>query len=139
MAAPCAVDIVGVGCAQMTQTLAGPRIRMLASDVMTTPVLTVRVDTPVKDIAAMMLAHHVSGLPVLAADGELVGIVTEADLLHKELPPLSGETGLVRLLRSTYTADLEKAEGRTAADLMTAPVITIEEPTSLREAAALMT
>lgn len=106
---------------------------------MSTPVLTARVDTPVKDVAALMLAHHISGLPVVTAEGELVGIVTEADLLHKEMPPLSDETGLIRLLRATYTTDLEKAEARTAGDLMTTPVITIEESTSLREAAALMT
>ena len=122
----------------MSKTLQGSRIRLVAADVMSAPVLTVRLDTPVKDIAAMMLAHRISGLPVLTADGELAGIVSEADLLHKELPPLSGATCLVRLLRSTYTADADKAEGRIAADLMTTPVITVEESTSLHEAAALM-
>lgn len=53
-------------------------------DVMTATVFTVQSDASVKDIAALMLTHHISGLPVVAANGDVVGIVTEGDLLHKE-------------------------------------------------------
>lgn len=60
------------------------RIYLRAKDVMTAPVFTVRPDTSVKNIAALMLTYKISGLPVVTSDEELVGIVTEADLLHKE-------------------------------------------------------
>lgn len=114
--------------------------RMRAGDVMTSPVITAPPEASVKDIAALMLTHRVSGIPIVTAGGNLVGIVTEADLLYKEtdrarpqprvrkdLPPL-GRAAAVR----------RKAEGVTAADVMSAPVITVEEETPLREVAALM-
>lgn len=118
-------------------------IRLRARDVMTSPVITVRPETAIKDVAALLLAHHVSGLPVLTHEGELIGIVTEADLLVKEATP-GGEPGRPRSprrrgLRSLAPSDEEKkAAGLTARDLMSTPVITVEEEATLHEIAALM-
>lgn len=116
------------------------RIRLRAKDVMTSPVITVRPDSTVKDIAALMLSHHISGLPVVTAEGELVGIVTEADLLYKESGPRQHDTGFLKGLppfgKTVDTA--KKAGGLVAGDLMTATVITVEEDTLLHEVAALM-
>jgi CBS domain-containing protein len=103
--------------------------RLTAGDVMTRRVITVRPQTPVKEIAALMLAHHVSGLPVVTVEGELVGIVTEADLLHKETAGAPGRRP---------RAAARKAEGLTAQELMSSPVITVDEATPLRDVAALM-
>lgn len=122
----------------MVETKALP-IRLRAKDVMTAPVFTVRPETSVKDIAALMLTYKISGLPVVTPDEELVGIVTEADLLHKE-------SGLKREARTFWKAlpfgrtpeAIRKAEGVSAADLMSSPVLTVEEDTPLREVAALM-
>jgi CBS domain-containing protein len=115
------------------------RARLTAADVMTAPVVTIPVDAPVKEIAALMLAHHVSGLPVVAA-GDVVGIVTETDLLHKERGPLQPDGKLKQAFRSfTRRGDArKKAGGLTAADLMSAPVVTVEETASLHEIAGLM-
>ena len=116
------------------------RARLTARDVMTPHVFTVRLETTVKDIAALMLRHHVSGLPVVTEDGELIGIVTEADLLHKETGPRLPAGRFRHMWRSfsRATSVLKKAEGLTAAALMTAPVIIVEEATPLHEIAALM-
>lgn len=113
------------------------RIRLQAKDVMTSPVITVSPQTPVKEVARLLLTHHISGAPVVS-DGKLVGIVTEADLLYKEHPePLEG--GLLRLLRRGQLAEAErKAEGLVARDVMTSPVVTVTEDTPLREVASLM-
>ncbi|MDR7440505.1 MAG: CBS domain-containing protein [Armatimonadota bacterium] len=120
--------------------VARPPIRLLARDVMTSPVITVRPDTPVKEVARLLLTHHISGVPVVDENGNLVGILTEADLLHKERPESHEEGSLLRLLRRGQIAEAErKASGLLARDLMTSPVITIHEDTPLREAAALMT
>lgn len=54
---------------------------MQARDVMTAPVVTVRADAPVKDVAALLVEHGISGVPVVSAGGELVGLVSEADLM----------------------------------------------------------
>lgn len=113
------------------------RVRLQAKDVMTSPVITVDPQTPVKEVAQLLLTHHISGVPVVS-EGKLVGIVTEADLLHKERPATE-EAGLLRLLRRGQLAEVErKAEGLVARDVMTSPVVTVTESTPLREVAALM-
>jgi CBS domain-containing protein len=56
---------------------------MKAEDVMTMDVVTVSPDTPVKDAIERMLRSDVSGLPVVDAEGRLVGMVTEADVMAK--------------------------------------------------------
>lgn len=113
---------------------------LTARDVMTAQVITVRPETSVKETAALMLAHHVSGLPVVTVEGELVGIVTEADLLYKETGrERAAEPFFRRWSRSGRTADAaRKAEGLTAVDLMSSPVVTVEEATPLHDVAALM-
>jgi CBS domain-containing protein len=57
---------------------------MQAADVMTFGVATIRADAPVEEAARVMLQHRVSGLPVVDKDGDLVGMVTERDLLRRE-------------------------------------------------------
>jgi CBS domain-containing protein len=53
----------------------------IASEVMSSPVLTVRPDTPVADAARMMHRHGLTSLPVVRGDGRLAGIVSRGDLL----------------------------------------------------------
>lgn len=60
---------------------------MHAEQAMTSPVLTVHPETPVKDAAALLVQHDISGAPVVDADGRLVGMVTEADLIRLERSP----------------------------------------------------
>ena len=117
-----------------------PRARLTARDVMTPRVFTVHPETPVKEVAAAMVGHHVSGLPVVTGDGEVVGIITETDLLHKERGPRPPARGVRTVWRSfTRTTNIaRKAEGLTAAELMTSPAIGVEEATPLHEIAALM-
>ena len=56
---------------------------MKAHEIMTREVITVPPGTPVRDIAALMLDKHISGVPVVTDDGRMVGIVSESDLLHR--------------------------------------------------------
>ena len=50
-------------------------------DIMTTGVVTVRPDTSYREMAAMFREHRVSGFPVSADDGTVIGVVSESDLL----------------------------------------------------------
>lgn len=109
------------------------RTRLWVKDVMTSPAVTVTEDTPVKEVAEVLLHHRISGVPVVDQSGELVGILTEADLLYKELPEPRGGW-----LFRPDPKDVRKREGVVARDLMTRPVFTVEEETPLREAARLM-
>lgn len=58
---------------------------MLVRDVMTSPVVTVQPTTPVRAAAALLTERGFTALPVADADGDLVGLVTEADLLHDRI------------------------------------------------------
>ena len=51
------------------------------SEIMDLDPVTVAPDTSVEDVVAALSEHEVPGLPVVDADGQLVGIVTEADLV----------------------------------------------------------
>jgi CBS domain-containing protein len=59
----------------------------LVRDVMTTEVVAVEPSTPFKEIAARLVLHRISAVPVLDADRRVLGVVTEADLLLKEEHP----------------------------------------------------
>ena len=110
-------------------------------DVMTRWVLSVRPDTPLKEVARLLVYHRISGLPVVDEEGKVLGVVSEADLLVKEQDPdalprrplesIFGKSAEAREMRT-------KVEARTAGDAMTAPAITIEASRSVHAAAGLM-
>ena len=54
------------------------------ASVMSTPLLTVMADTPLQEAVKLMSEHHISGLPVLDAEGKLVGELSEKDLMVRE-------------------------------------------------------
>lgn len=105
-------------------------------DVMTPAVVTVALDTPAKIIAELLEKHQISAAPVLDARHNLVGIVSETDLLHKITYQDDADDG-PRLLRR-HRIDREKARGTVAKDLMTAPAATILPDASIVEAATQM-
>jgi len=110
---------------------------MKVSDVMTRPVRTVTPETSLKDVAAILAEHRISGLPVVDATGELLGVVGKADILVKE----GGEvpSGLRRLIHPRESSELAtKIEARTVRDAMSAPAITVEPIYSAAEAARIM-
>lgn len=112
---------------------------MQASDIMTSRVITVGPDTRVRHIAALLFEHRISAVPVLEK-GTLVGIVSEADLLHRH------EIGTDRSARSWWLqlvsgdrsiADYVKSHATRARDIMTRKVVTVTAETPLAEIATL--
>lgn len=104
-------------------------------DVMTTNVVAVREDTGYKEIVALLRRHRVSAFPVVDSQDRVVGVVSEADLLVKAAAPALPR-GPIRL--AWRLEERSKATGATAADLMTAPPVTIGPAAAVREAAQLM-
>jgi CBS domain-containing protein len=66
-----------------------------AADIMTSPVVTVTPSTPVAEAIRLMMAHKIKRLPVVDADGRLIGLVGRAGVLaaisHDTAPPLPAE------------------------------------------------
>ncbi len=60
---------------------------MKARDVMTSPVITLRPDTPVRAAAALLISHGFAAAPVVDAHRRLLGIATEADLMRGRVVP----------------------------------------------------
>ncbi|MEU8002363.1 CBS domain-containing protein [Catellatospora sp. NPDC049111] len=106
-------------------------------EVMSAPVISVGTATPYKEIIDLLAEHGISSVPVLDPGGMVVGIVSEADLLHKLA--LSGEEPQRHLFeRRRRAVARAKAEGDEAEDLMTSPVITVGPDASVVAAARRM-
>ena len=104
-------------------------------DVMTADVVTADRNMSYKQAAKLLTDQRVSAIPVVAKGGRLIGMVSEADVLHKaERRPWRWGGSLSGRARR----DRVKARARTAAELMTSPAITIQPDASLSAAARLM-
>jgi len=109
----------------------------LVRDMMTTDVVTVEASTPFKEIVARLAGCRVSAVPVVDADGRVLGVVSEADLLLKEEHP-AGELGVPLVWTRRRRIEREKAAGTVAGELMTAPVVTVQPTATVAEAARRM-
>jgi CBS domain-containing protein len=107
-------------------------------DVMTTQVVWVEHDTPFAAIAASLRQFRVSAFPVLDDDGQVIGVVSESDLLAK-LALDGGEGRMPGMITGLlHQHEMEKARGITAEDLMTSPVATVSPDDTVEHAARLM-
>ena len=55
-----------------------------ASDIMTTEVITVKEETPLKELAEILYKNRINGVPVVDDEGLLMGIICESDLIRKD-------------------------------------------------------
>jgi CBS domain-containing protein len=103
------------------------------SEVMTTEVITAAEDTPFKDLAQTMASHHISALPVLSAQGRVIGVVAEIDLLRKE--EYQEEPTAKRAPWWGHRKARIRATGRVARDVMSPHPVTISPQASIVAAA----
>lgn len=109
---------------------------MKVKELMTTEVVSVGPEDPIKEAARIMVDSAVSGLPVIDGDGKLVGIVTEADFVAGEAGRRAdNRAGLLRFLLNRQTIGDEE---KSVSDLMTPNVITVGPDTDHTEAARKM-
>lgn len=102
-------------------------------DVMTRDVATVTPQTSYREIVDRLVGRAVSAVPVVDPHGRVVGVVSEADLLHKV--EAMGDPRDRRVILRIPRHDAAKAQGLTAADLMTMPPVTVWPETSVVAAA----
>lgn len=109
----------------------GPDAPLLVRDVMTVDPIVVIEDMPVRSAALLLFHLEVSGAPVVAVDGELLGVLSERDLLEKEALPLHGGG-------RAGAAAARRREALTVGEACTRPAVTTVPETPLREAARTM-
>ncbi len=114
---------------------------MRVSELMTEKVLTIGPEAPIKDVAKVLVANGISGLPVCDIEGRVLGVISEGDILYKEHDPTEGHFGgpLGWIIDGTPNyAGYIKAKALTARRAMTSPAITIAPHESAAEAARIM-
>jgi CBS domain-containing protein len=104
-------------------------------DVMTTRVVAVKRNASFKEIVSVLRRFGVGACPVINDAGKVLGVVSEADLLHKEAGP-NRPSALISL--RWRLGEQSKATAESAGRLMTSPAVTIGPGASLVEAARLM-
>ena len=113
---------------------------MKVEEIMTRDVVTIGPETPLRDVARILVERGISGVPVCDAERRVLGVVSEGDILYKEHDPAQPRRGpLGWLAYGATTRGLAKAAARTAGEAMTAPAITVSRHRPVSEAARLMT
>jgi CBS-domain-containing membrane protein len=114
---------------------------MKAADVMVTKVITVGPDATVQEVAQTLLSARISGVPVVGKAGDLLGIVSEGDLMHRA----EAGTGRRRpwwlaafLGKHALATEFIREHSRRVTDVMTRDVITAAPDTPLWSIARLM-
>ena len=92
---------------------------LLASDVMVKDVITVSDATPLKDVTKMFGEKRITGVPVVNAANELVGVLSETDIIRK-------------------TTSIGAWSPKTAGQIMTKPAVTVEPNETLQRVCELM-
>lgn len=117
---------------------------MKARDIMTTEVITVRPETPVNEVARLMIEHDISGLPVVDEEGSVIGVITELDLVVRNarlhLPTFIQILDAQIYLEppGRYRERLRHMLGTQAQDIMSSPAVTVSPDTELEDVADLM-
>lgn len=115
-----------------------------AGDIMTTDLIVVGPDATIGEIAKLLVENHISGLPVVDENKKVLGIISEGDLLHKEVFPKTPD--VLNILGAliyyngvkAYRQAFRKMMASTAAELMTEKVVTVQESADLSEIGELM-
>jgi len=114
--------------------------KMKASDIMTRQVIAVAPDTPVWEVAKLMVDQRISGVPVMD-HGKLVGILSENDLARRiELGTDKTRSSWLQFFTSedTILTEYVHARGQIAGDVMTAKVVTVTPDTPIKDIAEIL-
>lgn len=103
-----------------------------AKDIMIGDVIAVYPETPVQEVARLLIKHRISGVPVIDKERRVLGVISESDIIYKEIhrdPELLDRLGGIVL--PAYKQTIKK--GNTAGELMTTPPVTADIDTPLEE------
>ena len=111
---------------------------------MTKDVISVKPDASIRELAELLLAKRISGVPVVDDSGALRGIVSEGDLMRKEIAPevpdelcILGAVIYYNGLQE-YKDAFRKFSAMTAKEIMTEKVLTVKENDDVSKVAKIM-
>jgi CBS-domain-containing membrane protein len=114
---------------------------MNASDVMVRDVVTVGPDEDVSNAVKLLVDHDISALPVIDSERRVIGVLSEADLIHREnIGTAKQRTWWLEAVTpaSMLALDYAKSHGRKVSELMSEHVISADENTSLTDLANIL-
>lgn len=114
---------------------------MNASDVMVHNVITIGPEDNIAEAAKQLVDHDISALPVVDGEGRLIGILSEADLIHRKEVDTEKRRPwwMEAILPATILSeDYAKSHGRKVGEVMSPHLVTAAEDTPLSEIATLM-
>ena len=117
---------------------------LTAKDIMTKDVVTVTPDTSIEELSTLLVSNEISGAPVVNADGAIVGMVTENDLISRNkrlhIPTVVSFLDAVIYLESSkkFAEDVKRLTATKVGDICAKKVVTITEDTTLTDIATLM-
>jgi len=117
---------------------------MLVKDIMTKDLVTVKEEDTVDYVAKLLIEKNIGGVPVVNDENRVVGIVTESDLIYKDkklhipsfIRVLDGLIFLESLKK--FEEEIKKIAGYKIKDIMTTPVVTLDENSTVEDAATIM-
>lgn len=117
---------------------------LTAKDIMTKQVITAPKELSVEKLALLLWENKIGGAPVLDSDGNLIGVVTESDLIDQaknlHIPTVVSILDSFVFLESTQKMDkeIEKMTGRVVGDICAKELVTVNEDASFSEIATIM-
>jgi len=113
---------------------------VLAKDIMTTPVIHVQTDTKLTEAADLMAKANISGVPVVNADRQVVGVISKKDFLREmggrtAIPTFMGVLAHCLNNNGCITIALKN---KTVRELMSSPPITVRNDTTMADMAQLL-
>lgn len=115
-----------------------------AKDIMQKNIISLSPDTEIASAVEILLKNHINGVPVVDANGELVGILCQSDLIFQQkdipIPPIFAILDSIFPLSSSKSLDdqFQKMAATKVAQAMVKKVTTVTPDTSVSEIASLM-
>jgi len=117
---------------------------LIAKEIMAKKVVSVKADLPVEKLAGILWSHRINGVPVVDDDDQLIGVVTESDLVDQtkkfHIPTAIAILDSVIFLdrAAKVEKEINKMTGSTVGDICSREPVTIREDTPLDEIATIM-
>jgi CBS domain-containing protein len=114
---------------------------MKAREIMTKDVVTAGLETTVGEIASLLIEHHISGVPVVTEDRQVVGIVSQSDFLYRaETGSEPKRTWWLTLLTDpdSMARAYTKAHGHRAHEVMSRIVISVTDEAEFGDVAGIL-